>query len=72
MTEPGEAPYVLDLAPLPWMAQVRKQELDSGRILAGARGAYEVMHCAVQGLDPALIRTGHGLEYRTLITLFSK
>ena len=58
MLEPGEAPWVLDLAPLPWMQEVKRHEIDSGRILAGARGAYEVMHCAVEGLDPALIRDG--------------
>ena len=53
MTEPGDAPYVLDLAPLPWMPPVSRQELDSGLILAGARGAYEVMHCAIEGVDPS-------------------
>ena len=35
-----------------------RQELDAGLILAGARGAYEVMHCAIEGLDPSLIRSG--------------
>ncbi|MDT0307008.1 patatin-like phospholipase family protein [Streptomyces sp. DSM 44917] len=58
MTEPGEAPYVLDLAPLSWMPMVKRHELDPGRIMAGARGAYEVMYCAIEGHDPALIRNG--------------
>lgn len=58
MAEPGEAPYVLDLAPLPWMPEVKRLDMDPGRILAGARGAYEVMYCAIEGRDPALIRDG--------------
>lgn len=58
MREPGEAPYVFDLAPLSWMPQVKRHELDPGRILAGARGAYEVMYCAMERHDPALIRAG--------------
>ncbi|NYI03549.1 patatin-like phospholipase family protein [Allostreptomyces psammosilenae] len=55
---PEQPPYVLDLAPLPWMPEVKRHELDPGRIIAGARGAYEVLYCAVNGLDPAVIRTG--------------
>ncbi|GAA2692597.1 hypothetical protein GCM10010400_67430 [Streptomyces aculeolatus] len=58
MTEPGDAPYVLDIAPLSWMPQVKRHELDPGRILGGARGGYEVMYCAVEGKDPELIRNG--------------
>lgn len=59
MNEPPERPpYVLDLAPLPWMPEVKRHELDPGRIIAGARGAYEVMHCAVEGLDPGGIPAG--------------
>src|SRR5256885_5317212 len=58
MVEPGEAPYVLDLAPLPWMPEVKRQEMDPRLILAGARSAYEVMYCAIEGRDPALIRDG--------------
>ncbi|WP_078900747.1 patatin-like phospholipase family protein [Streptomyces sp. SBT349] len=58
MAEPGEAPFVLDIAPLSWMPQVKRHEIDSGRILAGARGAYEVMYCAIEGRDPELIRAG--------------
>ncbi|MBB5828453.1 patatin-like phospholipase family protein [Micromonospora carbonacea] len=58
MTEPGEAPYVLDLAPLPWMPEVKRHEMDSGRVIAGARGGYEVMYCAIENRDPALIPGG--------------
>lgn len=58
MTDPGEAPYVLDLAPLPWMPEVKRHEMDSGRIIAGARTAYEVMYCAIESLDATLISEG--------------
>jgi predicted patatin/cPLA2 family phospholipase len=58
MVDPGESPYVLDLAPLPWMREVNRQEMDPWSILAGARSAHEVMYCAVEGRDPALIRDG--------------
>ncbi|MEN3305766.1 MAG: hypothetical protein V7603_1968 [Micromonosporaceae bacterium] len=58
MTEPGEPPYVLDLAPLAWMPEVKRHEMDPGRIINGARGAYEVMYCAIEHRDPALILAG--------------
>lgn len=58
MTEPGDPPYVLDLAPMPWMPEVKRHEMDPGRIIAGARGAYEVLYCAIEGRDPEDIRTG--------------
>lgn len=58
MTDPGETPFVLDIAPLPWMPEVKRHELDPGRIIGGARGAYEVMYCAIEDKDPALIRNG--------------
>jgi predicted patatin/cPLA2 family phospholipase len=58
MTEPGDPPYILDLAPLPWMPEVKRHEMDPGRIIAGARGAYEVMYCAMERCDPARILTG--------------
>lgn len=58
MTEPGEPPFVLDLAPLPWMPEVKRHEMDAGRIIAGARTAYEIMYCAIECRDPALIAQG--------------
>jgi predicted patatin/cPLA2 family phospholipase len=58
MTEPGEAPYVLDLAPLSSMPEVKRHEMDPGRIITGARGAYEIMYCAIERRDPALILDG--------------
>jgi predicted patatin/cPLA2 family phospholipase len=58
MVEPGDPPHVLDLAPLPWMPEVKRHEQDAGRIMAGAREAYEVMYCAIERRDPMLIREG--------------
>lgn len=58
MSDPGPAPHLLDLAPLPWMKEVKRHELDPGRIIGGARGAYEVMYCAIEGVDPDAIRSG--------------
>jgi predicted patatin/cPLA2 family phospholipase len=58
MRVPGDAPYVLDLAPLPWMPEVKRHELGPGPLINGARNAYELMFCAIEGVDPDEIRTG--------------
>jgi predicted patatin/cPLA2 family phospholipase len=71
MTDPGEPPYVLDIAPPPWMPQVKRQELDPGRILAGARGGYEIMYCAIEGRNPELIRSG-GVRAVPRLTIVAK
>lgn len=69
--EAGDAPYVLDVAPLPWMPEVKRHEMDPGRIIAGARGAYEVMYCAVEGRDPGLLRSG-GVRAVPRLTIVAK
>ncbi|MEV6520652.1 patatin-like phospholipase family protein [Longispora sp. NPDC051575] len=58
MREPGDPPYVLDLAPLPWMSEVKRHELHLGPLLTGARGGYEVVCCAIEGIDPRQVRSG--------------
>lgn len=58
MVEPGDPPYVLDLAPLSWMPEVKREEMDSGRLIAGARQAYEVVYCAIEQVDPNKLTTG--------------
>ncbi|MGW0227979.1 hypothetical protein ACWDWO_06685 [Actinopolymorpha singaporensis] len=55
MSEPDGEPYVLDLSPLGWMPEVKRHEMDPGRIIAGARGAYEVAYCAIERRHPGLI-----------------
>lgn len=52
------AAQVLDLAPLAWMPEIKRHELDPGRLINGARRAYELMVCALDGIDPDEIRTG--------------
>ncbi|MEO3923376.1 patatin-like phospholipase family protein [Micromonosporaceae bacterium B7E4] len=56
MTRPKDAPAILDLAPLPWMRQVQRHELDLAKLLAGARTAYGVMYCALNNVSPDRIR----------------
>ena len=55
---PSEPPYVLDIAPLPWMSQIKPFEMDVGRLVIAARQAYDLMSCAVEKEDPAGLRNG--------------
>jgi predicted patatin/cPLA2 family phospholipase len=52
------APYVLDLAPLPWMTELKRHELDQHEIFTHARMAYEIAFCATEGKPAELIRRG--------------
>lgn len=52
------APYVLDLAPLPWMPELKRHELDQRRLLDSARLAYGIAFCATEGRPSELIRQG--------------
>jgi predicted patatin/cPLA2 family phospholipase len=56
--EPKPGPYILDLAPVAGVAQVKRHELDMGRLLRGARDGFEVMTAAVSGdeIRPATAR----------------
>jgi predicted patatin/cPLA2 family phospholipase len=51
--EPG--PYLLDLAPLPGTPEVKRHELDRGRLLDGARSAYRAAHLALEATDTQVI-----------------
>ncbi|WNI18772.1 patatin-like phospholipase family protein [Actinacidiphila sp. ITFR-21] len=53
-----DAPYVLDLAPLPWMTELKRHDIDHHRLLENARTAYEIAFCATEGRSPELIRQG--------------
>jgi predicted acylesterase/phospholipase RssA len=55
---PSEPPYILDIAPLPWMKQIKPFEMDVGRLIIAARQAYDLMSCAIEGRDPAELRDG--------------
>lgn len=58
-TDPGDGtPYVLDLAPLPWMPELKRHEMDQHQLLAHARKAYGIAFCATEGRPVELIRRG--------------
>lgn len=69
MTEPGEGPFVLDMAPLPWMAEVRRHELALGPILTAARQAHTVMHAAMTGVPASKIRDGSFASLPRFVTV---
>ncbi|WP_084546503.1 patatin-like phospholipase family protein [Glycomyces arizonensis] len=69
MTEPGDGPHVLDLAPLPWMPEVGRQEIALDKIMAGARGAHSVMAAAVEGVPVAEIRDGRFASLPRFVTV---
>jgi predicted patatin/cPLA2 family phospholipase len=47
-TVADSTPCVLDLAPLPGTPEIKRHEMDRGRLLEGARGAYEVIVLAIE------------------------
>ncbi|MEV6323763.1 patatin-like phospholipase family protein [Nocardia sp. NPDC051787] len=55
-TPESGAPYVLDLAPLPWMSKLELNELESTTVLAGIQESYALCHCAIESLDSNRIR----------------
>ncbi|MFE2719380.1 patatin-like phospholipase family protein [Streptomyces mirabilis] len=44
----SQEPHVLDLAPVPGTPELKRHEMDVGKLLAGARSGYEVLHWAVE------------------------
>jgi predicted patatin/cPLA2 family phospholipase len=69
MTEPGEGPFVLDLAPLPWMPEVRRHEMSLGALLTAAREAHAIMHAAVNGVPAARLRDGSFASLPRFVTV---
>jgi len=65
-SSPSEPPYVVDIAPLPWMKGIKPLEMDVGRLIVAARQAYDLMTCAIEGEDPVELRTG---RVRTIFRL---
>jgi predicted patatin/cPLA2 family phospholipase len=47
-TRPMQAPWILDLAPLPGTPDVKRHEMDVGRLIQGARSAYELVYLAIE------------------------
>jgi predicted patatin/cPLA2 family phospholipase len=51
---PG-TPAILDLAPLPGTPEVRRHEVDRGKLLDGARSAYRLAHEVLEGEDVLVV-----------------
>ena len=62
-------PRVLDLSPLPWMPDIRMNELDRHRVFDAARAAYALSHCATEGIDPLRLSSGalHAIARMTVV-----
>jgi predicted patatin/cPLA2 family phospholipase len=54
-TDPGADPAVLDLAPVPGTPEVKRHEVDRGKLLDGARSAYRTTHFALEGTDAQIV-----------------
>jgi predicted patatin/cPLA2 family phospholipase len=54
-TELGSDPAVLDLAPVPGTPEVKRHEVDRGKLLDGARSAYRATHLAIEGTDAQVV-----------------
>lgn len=54
----ADAPHVLDLAPLPWMTELKRHELGKHQLIEHARIAYEIAFCATEGRPVATMRQG--------------
>jgi predicted acylesterase/phospholipase RssA len=52
---PDDRPAVLDLAPLPRTPEVKRHEVDRGKLLDGARSAYRAAHWALEGKDALIV-----------------
>lgn len=52
------APHVLDLAPLPWMPELRFHEIDPRTVFNRARDAYGVSHCATEAVSTDRLLNG--------------
>ncbi|WP_170211951.1 patatin-like phospholipase family protein [Saccharothrix australiensis] len=51
---PGE-PAVLDLAPLPGTPEIKRHEVDRGKLIDGARSAYRLVHQVLEGRDVVVV-----------------
>jgi predicted patatin/cPLA2 family phospholipase len=69
MTEPGQGPQVLDLAPLPWMKEVGNQTRDRDALITAAREAHAVMAAAIQGIPVKEIRDGSFRSVPRIVTV---
>lgn len=54
----AQGPHVLDLAPLPWMKEIRLHDRDPHVVFDRCRAAYAVSHCATEGISTDRLRDG--------------
>jgi predicted patatin/cPLA2 family phospholipase len=54
----AHGPHVLDLAPLPWMQEIRLHDRDPHAVFEQCRSAYAVSHCATEGISTDGLRDG--------------
>jgi predicted patatin/cPLA2 family phospholipase len=54
----AHGPHVLDLAPLPWMKEIRLHDRDPHVVFERCRAAYAVSHCATEGISTDRLRDG--------------
>ncbi|MFE9426535.1 patatin-like phospholipase family protein [Kitasatospora sp. NPDC006697] len=62
-------PQVLDLAPLPWMTELKRHETDRHLVLEHARMAYETAFCVLEGRPAADLAAGriHAVPRLTVV-----
>jgi predicted patatin/cPLA2 family phospholipase len=56
--DPGDGPSILDLSPLPGTPDVKRHEIQPGKLIQAARSAYEVMYAALAGRSSSSITQG--------------
>jgi predicted patatin/cPLA2 family phospholipase len=54
----AHGPHVLDLAPMPWMKEIRLHDRDPHAVFERCRAAYAVSHCATEGISTNRLRDG--------------
>jgi predicted patatin/cPLA2 family phospholipase len=54
----GSEPSIFDIAPLPGTPDVKRHEIQPGKLIQAARSAYEVMYAALTGMPSSAITQG--------------
>jgi predicted patatin/cPLA2 family phospholipase len=57
-TSSVDGPHVLDLAPLPWMKEIKTRQRDPRVVFDRCRDAYAVSYCATEGIGTDRLRGG--------------
>ncbi|MGH3900529.1 MAG: patatin-like phospholipase family protein [Pseudonocardiaceae bacterium] len=64
-----DEPYVLDLAPLPGVEEVKRHEVRTQKLIDAARESYALMYCALEGRPVSLlqVRRIHAIPKLTIV-----